>query len=106
MVPEGPSYVSLGRFNFDIISSKKIIDNQAAMTAMLWQLDVCGFTALSRTLPPMAIAKLIHALFSAFDRTVRVRARQIKDISDMDLIPFNSQFLMGSSTDLFFPHGI
>ena len=54
----------------------------------------------------MAIAKLIHALFSAFDRTVRVRARQIKDISDMDLIPFNSQFLMGSSTDLFFPHGI
>ena len=35
-----------------------------------WQLDVCGFTALSQTRSPREVATLMHALFCRFDAEV------------------------------------
>jgi class 3 adenylate cyclase len=38
--------------------------------AAVLQLDICVFTDLSRTIPPMQLALLMHKLFTYFDETV------------------------------------
>ena len=39
--------------------------------AAVLQLDICGFTALSQTMSPIEVARLVHRLFSRFDNAVR-----------------------------------
>jgi class 3 adenylate cyclase len=38
--------------------------------AAVLQLDICGFTALSQTMSPIEVARLVHRLFSRFDIAV------------------------------------
>lgn len=41
--------------------------------AAVLQLDICRFTELSRTLPPLKLARLVHSLFTHFDAAVRLQ---------------------------------
>ena len=40
--------------------------------AAVLQLDICKFTVMSQTMPPMDLANMIHTIFSRFDKTVEV----------------------------------
>ena len=46
------------------------IPRKLCLAAVL-QTDICGFTALSQSLPPMEVAQLVHRIFSSFDSAVR-----------------------------------
>ena len=35
------------------------------------QLDICNFTVMSQTIPPLDLARLVHKLFTSFDHTVQ-----------------------------------
>ena len=39
--------------------------------AAVLQLDICGFTSLSQTMPAMEVARLVHRLFCSFDTAVK-----------------------------------